>query len=607
SIKDSYAQYRALGARARAMLVAAAAERWKADPASLRVERGVVFGPGRQRAPFGELAEAAMKQPVPDKVTLKDPKDFRLIGAPTTLLASPAKSSGRQQYAIDVRLPGMLTAVILRPPVFGARIQSLDVAAAKAMRGVKKVFPVPLDRGAQGVAVVADGFWAARQARDAVKVQWDTGAVQKADTEQQLAQYRALAGTPGKLKYDADISKIAQAPKTIEAEYVFPYLAHAAMEPISCTVRLGADRCEIWSPSQMPGLDAANIAKATGLKYEQVQMHVQMAGGGFGRRAVPSSEYHLDAVAVARGLRSAGVDAPVKVMWTREDDMAAGYYRPFHLHRARIGFDEQGNILGWDHTVVGQSILAGSPFESFMVKDGIDATIVEGMKTPYDIPMRLAVHHPVVNVPVLWWRSVGSTHTAYVMQTLIDEVARASGQDPVDYQRRLIGNRSPRHLAALDLAVQRSGYGQPLPEGRAWGVALHESFDSVVAYIVQASLADGKPRLHKVTAAVHCNLCVNPRAVEAQVQGAALMALGTTLPGAAITLKDGVVQQTNFNAYTVARMPDMPEVQVHIVASAEPPTGMGEPGVPPLAPAFANAIARLTGKTPRTLPFNLAA
>jgi len=286
--------------------------------------------------------------------------------------------------------------------------------------------------------------------------------------------------------------------------------------------------------------------------------------------------------------------------------MTAGYYRPMHVHRAVIGFNDNGNIVGWDHVIVGQSILAGSPFESFMVKDGIDATAVEGMKEPYELPMRLSVHHPKVNVPVLWWRSVGSTHTAYVMETLIDEIARATKQDAVVYRKKLIGSNGPRHIAALDLAVQKSGYGKPLPTGHAWGVAVHESFESVVAYVVEASMQEGNPKLHKVTAGVHCNLCVNPRAVEAQVQGAALMGLGTTLPGAAITLKDGVVEQTNVDTYTVARVGDMPQIDVHIVPSADPPRGMGEPGLPPLAPAYANAIARLTGKTPRELPFRFA-
>jgi len=276
-----------------------------------------------------------------------------------------------------------------------------------------------------------------------------------------------------------------------------------------------------------------------------------------------------------------------------------------HVHRAEIGFDAQGNILAWDHVIVGQSILKGSPFEEFMVKDGIDATMVEGMKEPYAVPMRLTVHHPQVNVPVLWWRSVGSTHTAYVMETLIDEVARASSQDPVALRLKLMEGKHPRHEAALKLAVAKSGYGQrKLPAGRAWGVAVHESFGTVVAYVVEASVAKGVPKLHAVTAGVHCNLAVNPLSVEAQIQGAALMGLSTCLPGNAITLKDGVVEQNNFGEYRVARLTDMPRIAVHVVPSADPPTGLGEPGLPPLAPAFANAIARATGGTaPRELPF----
>jgi isoquinoline 1-oxidoreductase beta subunit len=332
-----------------------------------------------------------------------------------------------------------------------------------------------------------------------------------------------------------------------------------------------------------------------------------MAGGGFGRRAIPTSDYVVEACHVAKAARAAGLNAPVRTLWSREDDIKGGSYRPMHVHRAEIGFDEKGNILAWDHVIVGQSILKGSPFEAFMVKDGIDATMVEGMKEPYDVPMRLSVHHPQVNVPVLWWRSVGSTHTAYAMETLLDEVARATKQDPVAYRMKLMGDKHPRHKAALQLAVDNSGYGKrKLAAGRAWGVAVHESFESVVAYVVEASVVKGAPKLHNVTAGVHCNLAVNPSSVEAQVQGAALMGLSMCLPGAAITLKDGVVEQSNFGDFMVPRITDMPQIAVHIVPSAEPPTGMGEPGLPPLAPAFANAIARLTGSTPRELPFKSA-
>jgi len=315
----------------------------------------------------------------------------------------------------------------------------------------------------------------------------------------------------------------------------------------------------------------------------------------------------VEACTVAKLARAAGLDVPVRTLWSREDDIKGGYYRPMHVHRAEIGFDASGKVLAWDHVIVGQSITAGTPFESFMIKDGIDNTAVEGMREPYDVPMRLSVHHPKVNVPVLWWRSVGSTHTAFVMETLVDEIARATKQDPVAYRLQLMGDKHPRHKAALQLAVDQSGYGKrTLPKGQAWGVAVHESFDTVVAYVVEASVSKGVPRLHAVTAGVHCNLAVNPKTIEAQVQGAALMGLGTCLPGAAITFKDGMVEQGNFGDYAVARIGDMPSIAVHTVPSADPPTGMGEPGLPPLAPAFANAIARLTGKTPRALPFKLA-
>jgi isoquinoline 1-oxidoreductase beta subunit len=607
SIKNSFTQYRELGARARAMLLSAAAARWKADVATLRTQAGMVLGPGGRKLGYGELAEAAMALPVPEKVTLKNPKDFRIIGRPTTRLDARAKSSGRQDFGIDVRHPGQLTAVVAHPPVFGARLASVDDSAARAVKGVKAVLRVPLDRGAEGVAVVADGYWPAKLGRDALKLQWDTASVEKVDTEKQLAQYRELAGRPGSRKFDADMAPLATAPRQLEAEFVFPYLAHAPMEPLNCTVKLSNGRAELWVGTQCAGLDAAAAARVLSLEPEQVTVHVQMAGGGFGRRFVGTSDFVVEACEIAKAARAAGFDAPVRLLWSREDDIKGGYYRPMHLHRARIGFDERGRILAWDHAIVGQSITTGTVFGQFQVKDGIDATATEGMRDPYPLPMRLTVHHPQVNVPVLWWRSVGSTHTAFVMETLIDEIARSTKQDPVAYRMQLFADKHPRHRAALQLAVDKSGYGKKqLPDGRAWGVAVHESFDSVVAYVVEASVKDGQPVLHRVTSGVHCNLAVNPRSVEAQVQGAAVMGLSTCLSGGAITLKDGVVQQSNFGDFTVARITNMPEFDIHIVPSADAPTGMGEPGLPPLAPAFANAIARLTGKPLRQLPFNLA-
>ena len=611
SIKNSYTQYREIGARMRLMLVQAAAAQWNVAPDSLRTERGMVVGPGGRKLAYGDLAEAAMKLPVPEKVTLKDPKQFRLIGKPTGRLDAQAKSTGQQSYGIDVKLPGMLTAVVSHPPVFGGKVASVDDAAARAVPGVKAVLRVPVDRGGEGVAVIATGYWAAKQGRDALKVEWNTSAAEKLDSAAQIVSYRALAQQTGAIKYDADMAKLAGAPRKISAEFVFPYLAHAPMEPLNCTVQLtgqGADaKAAVWVGTQMPGMDAMAIAKTLGVKPENVALQVQMAGGGFGRRAILNSEYVVEACTVAKAAQTAGLQAPVRTLWSREDDIRGGYYRPMHLHRAEIGFDDKGQILGWDHVIVGQSIMAGSFMEDFMVKNGVDDTMVEGMKEPYEIPMRLSVHHPKLNVPVLWWRSVGSTHTAYVMETLLDDIARATKQDPVAYRLALMGGKHPRHKAALELAVAKSGYGKrKLPVGQAWGVAVHESFNTVVAYVVEASVKDNVPKLHNVTAAVHCNLAVNPRSIEAQIQGAALMGLGMCLPGAAITLKDGVVEQSNFGDYPVPRITDMPKFAVHIVPSADAPTGIGEPGLPPLAPAFANAVAQLTGKPLRELPFKMA-
>lgn len=606
SVKNGFTQYRELGARARAMLLGAAAARWAVDPTTLRTHAGHVLAPDGRKLGYGELAEAAMALPVPEKVTLKDPRDFRIIGRPTTRIDARVKSSGRQDFGIDVRLPGQLTTVVARPPVFGAKLASVHDSVARAIKGVKAVLRVPLERGAEGVAVVADGYWPAKQGRDVLKLQWDTSAVEKVDSERLLRQYRELAGRPGPLAFDADMAPLASAPKQLEAEFVFPYLAHAPMEPLNCTVQAAEGRAELWVGTQFPGIDSAAAARVLGLKPEQVKMHVQTAGGGFGRRGVSSSDFVVLACEVAKAARTAGLNAPVRTIWSREDDIKGGYYRPMHLHRARIGFDERGRVLAWDHVIVGQSIVTGTVFEG-RVKNGVDPTATEGMREPYALPMRLTVHHPKLNVPVLWWRSVGSTHTAFVVETLLDEIARVTKQDPVAYRMQLFGDKNPRHRAALQLAVDKSGYGKTrLPAGRAWGVAVHQSFQSVVAYVVEASVRKGQPVLHRVTAGVHCNLVVNPRSVEAQVQGAALMGLSMCLPGAAITLKDGEVQQSNFGDFVVPRITDMPEIAVHVVPSAEPPTGMGEPGLPPLAPAFANAIALLTGKPLRQLPFNPA-
>jgi isoquinoline 1-oxidoreductase beta subunit len=608
TIAHSFTQYREVGARARAMLVQAAAQQWKVNPSQCHTAKGVVHGPAGQKATYGALAEAAMALPVPQTVTLKDQKAFRYIGKPMPRLDARAKSTGRQQFGLDVKPAGTKVAVVAHPPVFGAKPAKFDASKARAVRGVLAVLEIPVDRGGRGVAIVADGYWSAKQARDLLAIEWDTSAVEKVDSDKQLAQFAELAKTPGAVARKADTSQLAGASKKISAVYEFPYLAHAPMEPLNCTVDLKDDACTLWVGSQFQTVDQAAAAATAGLKPEQVTLNTMMAGGGFGRRAVPTSDVIVEAVNIAKAYKAAGHAGPVKLIWSREDDIRGGYYRPSHIHRADIGLDAGGKIVAWDHTIVGQSIISGTPFEPMMVKNGIDATMVEGMGEPYDVPLNLTAHMVKANVPVLWWRSVGSTHTAFVMETLIDEAAHAAGQDPVAYRKKLIDAKHVRHHAALDLAVAKSGYGKKtLPKGRAYGVALHESFNTVVAYVVEASIVDGSPKVHKVTAAVHCNLPVNPMSIEAQVQGAALMGLGTTLPGARITLKDGVVEQQNFGDYTVARMNDMPQVDVFIVPSQDPPTGMGEPGLPPLAPALANAVFKLTGKRLRKLPFDLAA
>jgi isoquinoline 1-oxidoreductase subunit beta len=610
SIKNSYMQYRELGARTQAMLVSAAAKRWKVPASSLKAENGIVTGGGKS-ASYGDLFEAAMQEPIPENVTLKDPKNFKLIGKPTGLKVARAKSTGAQIYSVDTKLPGMLTAVIAHPPTYGAKFKSFDASAAEKIKGVRAVLPVDLDRGARGIAIVADGYWPATMGRDALKVEWDTSSVGKADTTAMEKQYRELAKTKGLNvpggKLTADTSKMAAAPNKISAEFFFPYLNHAQMEPLACTVDLKADSCQVYTASQMPGVDTGAIAGVAGLKPEQVNINVLMGGGGFGRRAVPTSEYLVEATQVAKALAVAGKRAPVKVMWSREDDMKAGYYRPLTVHRAEIGFDAQGNIAGWEHVIVSQSILKGSPFEAFLVKDGVDGTAHEGMKDAYAMPINVTVHHPNINVPTLWWRSVGSTHTAYVMETLVDEIAQATKQDAVAYRMKLFDGKHPRHAAALQLAADKSGYGKKqLAAGMHWGVAVHESFESVVAYVVEAGVKNGKPVIANVTAGVHCNLCVNPLSVETQVQGSVMMAIATMMPGNAITLKDGVVQEGNFHQYSVPRITDTPPIAVHIVPSNDAPKGMGEPAFPPFAPAVANALRRATGKPLRDMPFKLA-
>ncbi len=615
AINHSFQQYRELGARARAMLVAAAAQQWQVDPASCKVELGVVTS-GSRRATFGELAPGAMEMPVPQHVHLKDPSQFRLVGKPTPRLDSRGKLEGKPAFGIDTRVKDMKVAVVARPPRFGGKVKSFNADKARAIKGVRDVMQVPVDRGGTGVAVVADGYWPAKQAREALQIEWeDTGS--KVSSRALFQEYAKLAAQPGTVARagEGDIAAAVNgAARKIEAEYRFPYLAHAPMEPLNCTlqptvVSSKVQAVKVSVGSQFQTVDQAAVARVLELRPDKVTLNTMMAGGGFGRRAVPTSDYLVEAANVLRAWVANGHTEPVKVIWSREDDIRGGYYRPLHVHRARIGLDAHGKVVGWQHTIVGQSILKGTPFEPFMVKNGVDATMTEGLlENDYNLPMQLAVHHPQVDVPVLWWRSVGNTHTAYVKETLVDEMAAAAKQDPVAYRlARLDESKHARHRAALQLAVEKSGYGKrKLPKGHAWGVAVHESFNSVVAHVAEVSLVKGEPRVHRVTAGVHANRVVNPMSAEAQIQGACIFGLAMTRPGFAIEIENGVVKNSNFPDYPPPRITDAPVVDVFFVPSQDPPTGLGEPGVPPIAPAVANALFVLTGKRQRQLPFVLA-
>ena len=607
-VPNSWVQYREIGAATRMMLVAAAAEQWKVPVEQCRTGGGKVTTANGKTATYAQLSAAAAKQPVPTKVVLKAPADYKIIGKGRGRLDAVASAHGAKQYGIDTRLPGMKIALLVRAPTFGGQVESFDAGAAQAIKGVRDVFQVTTDRGGSGVAVIADGYWPAKQARDALKVTWKAGVGGTVSSDALFVKYREEAKSPKSVALAGDVSALAQASKKISAEYEFPYLAHAPMEPLNATFELQSDKATVWAGTQFQTIDQMAIAQTLGLKPEQVALNTLPAGGGFGRRAVPTSDYLREGAGIAKTWRErqGGKSGPLKVMWSREDDIKGGYYRPAHLHRVEIGLDDKGNVMAWDHVIVGQSILAGTPFESFMVKNGVDATMVEGVvENDYAVPMRVRVSHPDMAVPVLWWRSVGHTHTGFVMETLTDEVAKAAGQDPVAWRlAHLDPKKHARHIAALKLAVERSGYGKKaLPAGHALGVAVHESFGSVVAYVVDVSMADARPKVHAITAGVHANQVVNPTAAEAQIQGGAVFGLGMTMPGFEITLKDGVVQQSQFSDYPPPRITDAPPVAVFFVPSNDPPTGLGEPGVPPIAPAVANAVAALTGKRVRKLPF----
>jgi isoquinoline 1-oxidoreductase beta subunit len=600
AMANSWMQLRNAGATARAMLVAAAAAEWNVPPASLTIERGVVrHPPSNRQATFGDLAAKAASQPVPDKAALKDPKHFKLIGQKLPRVDIPGKTNGTAQFTIDVTFPNMLVAVLQRPPLFGATVKSFDPTATKAVPGVVEVLQVP-----RGVAVVAKSFWAAKLGRDALKVEWDDSKAEKRSTTAIMAEYRRLAEQPGKpARKEGDAAAALKgAAKLITATYEFPYLAHAPMEPLDAVVKLDADSCEIWCGDQFQTVDQANAAATAGLKPEQVKIHTLLAGGSFGRRANMGSDYIVEAVSVAKALGANGI--PVKLQWTREDDIRGGLYRPLYLHRLEAALDKNGQLVGWQHRIVGQSIIAGTAFAAVMVKDGIDGTSVEGAANlPYAVPnMSVELNTTETGVPVLWWRVVGSSHTAYATEAFIDEIAYAVGKDPFAFRQAMLEHH-PRHKAVLELAAKVAGWGNPLPKGKGRGIAVAEAFGTYVAQVAEVTVApNGKVKVDRIVCAVDCGTPINPDVITAQMEGGIGFGLGAALYGA-ITLKDGQVEQTNFDAYQVLRIDEMPKVEVHIVPSPEAPTGVGEPGVAPVGPAVASAVFAVTGKRLRVLPF----
>ena len=586
---------RQAGATARAMLLAAAAQQWGVPVGECRTDAGVVHHDGSQRrATYGELAAAAAKLPVPDDAPIKEWKDCKLIGKPLHRLDTPAKIAGTAQFGLDVYVPGMRTALVLHPPTFGGKAKAIDDKAARAVQGVFAVVDV-----GSGVAVVADSFWTAKRARDLLVVDWDLGPAAKLSTETLRAEYRELARKPGLVaRQDGDAAAaLTNAARTLEADYELPYLAHAPMEPLNCVVAPGEGRVEIWVGSQFQTVDQGAAATVFGIPPAQVTLHTTFLGGGFGRRANPAADYVTEACRIAKAAQCA-----IKMVWTREDDLRSGYYRPLWHSHVAASLDQAGAVTGWRHRIVGQSILAGTPFESLMVEDGIDATSVEGaVDLPYAIPsVQVELHTTQVAVPTLWWRSVGHSHTAFVVESFVDELAHAAGADPLAWRRQRLAGKD-RHLAVLNLAAERAGYGNPLPAGRAHGLAVHFSFNSYVAVVLEVSLLDGWPKVHRATLAVDCGRTINPNTVQAQLEGAVGFALGTALYSE-VALQDGRVQQSNFHDYRLLRIHEMPRVDVHVLPSDEPPTGVGEPGVPPIAPALGNALFRLTGKRIRRLP-----
>jgi len=609
STTAQFTPMRQAGAAARQMLLAAAAQRWNVPRESCRTSKGVVYS-GSQKATYGELAEAASKLPVPDlkSVPLKNPSEFAYIGKPLPRLEIPSKCDGSAQFGLDVRVPGMVRAVIARCPYYGGKLKSFDASKAKAIPGVIAVIEVPEVRQAHtraGVAVVAENTWAAMRGRDALVVSWD-GAKPEDTTETLRQRMIALADQPGKVIRDEGNASdvIAKSSKKLEAVYETPFLAHATMEPMNCTVKVSSDGAEIWAPTQSPEWIAGAVAQATGLSPRSIVGHTTLSGGGFGRR------YQLD-FAVEAALVSKAIGKPVQVVWTREDDMRFDFYRQLTYHKMTAALDEQNRPVAWHHRLVSSSIRefwGGKP----------EGQEIEGTDLPYSIPNVRLEYAPVpTSIPRAWWRSVANSFNAFVVQSFIDELAHAANQDPVAFRLSLLASTRPPKTASdepmfesermrtvMNVAAKRGEWDKSLPKGRARGFAAHYSFNTYVAEVAEVSVENNNLQVHRVTCAVDCGRAVNPDGVKAQMEGGIIYGLSAALSGE-ITVKDGAVEQSNFDDYPIARIFEAPETEVIVIASDKPPTGCGEPGVPPIAPAVTNAIFAATGQRVRRLPIRL--
>lgn len=607
AIANSWMQHRQAGAAARAMLVAAAAEAWAVSPADVTVNKGVLRSVDRSGG-FGEFVAAAAKMTPPKAPVLKNPSQFQLIGQERLRRKdSRAKTDGSAIFAMDLTLPGMVHAVVLRPPKPGATLVGFDASGARGSHGFLDAKAMP---NGEGVAVYASSTWAAMQARQAITADWDFSAAEDRSTAEIAAAHVALLDDP---QYEArpggdraaTKAALSGATRIVEADFLLPYLAHAPMEPVNCVIEPTDSGVRIHDGCQSPSVTQQFVAGALNLQREQVEVRTVYAGGSFGRRGTTNADYGVEA---ALAFQAYGGQVPVKLVWTREDDLTGGYYRPMAAHRVRVGLNDPGRIVGWDHRVATQSLFKGTLFEPFLVRDGVDQTSVEGVHdTHYAIPaMSVGLSDVETRIRPLWWRSVGSTHTAYAMEVALDMVAEAAGRDPVAYRLDMLADGSgdqQRLAGVLKLAADRAGWGGALPDGRFRGVAAHKCFGTYVGQVAEVSRSDGTIKIEKITCAVDCGISVNPDIIRAQMEGGIGYGLGAAMRNQ-ITFTDGKVDQSNFHNYEPLYITDIGDIEVHIVPSEEAPTGVGEPGLPPALPAVANAIYAATGRRLFRMPWS---